>query len=189
MSVPLRYVGSIEKRQHILLIHDDVGYAQMIEFHFIKNGLLNQENCVYVTHEDSGSIVLKFLNYGIPLQCFNNGKIKVIQLHDTCGNAEQISDRCKKDVEMILGNLIPPYRIAGRIVPNVSTVEGITVQLDLECRSHSCFDDFGGSVMCTYDISKIEKTKRKSWLEELRRTHHAIIHATKFGEGSVWYSD
>ena len=185
LSVPLRYVDSIEKKQHILLVYDDIEYAQMVEFRFLKNGLANRENGLYVTHEDSGSVVLKFLNYGIPIQYFNNGKLKVMQLHSVCGTAEQISDKSKKDVEMILANLVPPYRITGRIVPDVSTLDGISVQLDLEDRTHSCFEDFGGSIMCTYDISKIEKTKRKAWLEKLRQTHHVVIHTTKSGEGSV----
>lgn len=184
-SVPFRYVDSLEQKQHILLLYEDTAYAQMIEFRFIKNGLAIGENCVYVTHEDSGSIVLKFLNYGIPLHCFQTGKLKVIQLHEQCGNEMQISDKCKKDIEMILASLLPPYRIVGRIVPNISTVEGMTVQMNLESKTHSCFEDFRGSIMCTYDISKIEKTKRKAWIKDLHQTHHTVIHATKFGEGGV----
>lgn len=183
--VPFRYVDSIEQKQHILLLYEDIAYAQMIEFRFIKNGLASGENCIYVTHEDSGSIVLKLLNYGISLQCFQNNRLKVIQMHRTCEN-EIISDRCKKDIESILVGLIPPYRIVGRIVSNVSTMDGMTVQIDLESKTHSCFDDSGGSIMCTYDMSTIEKTKRKSWMEELRKTHHAVIHATRFGEGGVF---
>lgn len=184
-SIPFRYVDSLEQKQHILLLYEDMEYAKMIEFRFLKNGLANGENCIYVTHEDSGSIVLKFLNYGIPLQYFQNGKLKVIQIRENCGNGQQMLDQSKEDIELILVNLIPPYRIVGRIVPNISTIDGMTVQLELENKTHSCFDDFRGSIMCTYDMSKIEKTKRKIWMGELRQTHHTVIHATKFGEGGV----
>lgn len=184
-SVPFSYIDSLEHKQHILLLYEDLEYAKMIEFRFIKNGLTNGENCVYVTHEDSGSIVLKFLNYGISIQYFQSGKLKVIQIHEPCGDGSKILDQCKKDIEMILANLIPPYRIVGRIVPCINTIDGMTVQLELEHKTHSCFDDFRGSIMCTYDLSKIERTKRKIWMGELRETHHTIIHATKFGEGGV----
>lgn len=183
--MPLRYVDSLQNKQHILLLYEDITYAQMIEFRFIKNGLANGETCVCVTHEDSGSIVLKFLNYGIPLQYFQSGKLKIIQIHESCGNESQILEKSKKDVESILSILISPYRIVGRIVSNVSTIEGMTAQLDLERKTHSCFDDLGGSIMCTYDISKIERTKRRAWMEHLRQTHHAIIHVTEFGKGEV----
>ena len=184
-SIPFRYVDLLEQKQHILLLYEDIEYAKMIEFRFIKNGLANGENCIYVTSEDSGSIVLKFLNYGIPIQYFQNGKLKVIQMHENCGNVQQMLDQSRKDIERVFANLIPPYRVVGRIVPNISTVDGMTAQLDLENKTHSCFDDFRGSIMCTYDMSKIERTKRKTWMDELRQTHHAIIHATKFGEGGV----
>lgn len=185
-SIPLRYVDSLEQKQHILLLYEDMEYAKMIEFRFLKNGLANGENCIYVTHEDSGSIVLKFLNYGIPLQYFQSGKLKVIQIRENCGNGQQMLDQSKEDIELILVNLIPPYRVVGRIVPNISTIDGMTVQLELENKTHSCFDDFRGSIMCTYNMSRIEKTKRKIWMGELRQTHHTVIHATKFGEGGVF---
>ena len=185
LSVPFKYVDSIEHKQHILLLYEDPAYARLIEFRFIKNGLADGETCVYVTHEDSGLIVLQFLNYGIPMQYFQNGKLRVIQMHETCSTGEAMFEKSKKRVEEILEGLIPPYRIVGRIVPNISTLDGMSVQMDLEKKTHACFEDFRGSVMCTYDVSTIEKTKRKTWMESLRKTHHTIIHATKFGQGGV----
>jgi len=185
LSVPFRYVDSLEQKQHILLLYEDPAYARLIEFRFIKNGLADGETCVYVTHEDSGSIVLKFLNYGIPMQYFQSGKLRIIQMRETCCNGEKMLEKSRKDVETILDGLVPPYRIVGRIVSNISTIDGISVQLELEKKTHSCFEDFRGSVMCIYDISEIEKTRRKSWMEDLRQTHHTIIHATKFGKGGV----
>jgi len=177
LSVPFRYIDSLEQKQHILLLYEDPAYARLIEFRFIKNGLADGENCIYVTHEDSGSVVLKFLNYGISLQSFQSGKLRVIQMHELCGTSEKILEKSKKDVDSIFECLLPPYRVVGRIVPDISTIDGITAQLTLEKKTHSCFEDFRGSIMCTYDISKIEKTRRKAWLEVLRQTHHTIIHA------------
>ena len=184
-SVPLKYVDSLEQKQHILLLYEDPAYARMIEFRFIKNGLVAGENCIYLTHEDSGSIVLQLLLYGIPMKYFSSGKMRVIQMKETSGNSEQMLDKCKKDLDLILGGLIPPFRIVGRIVTKIDTFDGISVQLELEKKFHKSFDDCRGSVMCIYDLSKIEKTQRKKWMQILRETHHAVIHATKFGEGGV----
>jgi hypothetical protein len=185
LSMPFRYVDSLEKKQHILLLYEDSAYARLIEFRFIKNGLADGETCIYVTHEDSGAVVLKFLNYGIPLHCFQNGKLRVIQMHEICKNGEDILKKSKKEIESILESMIPPYRIVGRIIPNVSTVDGIAVQMELEKQTHRCFEDLRGSIMCTYEVSKIEKTRKKAWLEQLRQTHHAVIHAQKIGQGTV----
>jgi hypothetical protein len=82
MPIPFRYIDSLEDKQHIALFYDDPEYARLIEFRFIKNGLLKGEQCVYATEEDSGSIVLKFLNYGIPLSYFLSRKLRVIQIRN-----------------------------------------------------------------------------------------------------------
>lgn len=187
MPVPFRYIDSLEEqKQHIALLYEDAEYARLIEFRFIKNGLLRGEQCVYATEEDSGSIVLKFINYGIPLQYFLTRKLRVIQIRETCGNRDQILTKCKKDLEDILYGLVPPFRMVARIVPNVGTLDGISVELELEKLAHFHFEDFGGSLICPYDISKIETTKRRKWLEELRGTHHASIYAPQFGQGGVF---
>ncbi len=185
IPVPFRYVDSVSQKQHILLLYEDPEYARLIEFRFLKNGLDNGENCLYVTDQDSASIVIKFLSYGIPLQEFQSGRLRVIQMHESCGDREQILYQAKKDLVSIMDSLIGPYRVVGRIVPNVGTLDGISAQIELEKKTHQYFEDLCGSIMCTYDLSKIEKTKRKVWMEKLRKTHHAIIHAPRFGQGGV----
>jgi len=186
MPVPFRYVDMLEEKQHIALFYDDSEYARLIEFRFIKNGLLRGERCIYATEEDSGSIVIKFLSYGIPLNYFQSGKLLVMQMRDRCGDYDQVLKKCKKEIEEMRHNLVPPFRIVSRIVPNVSTIDGISIELELEKLVHRHFDDFCGSLMCPYDVSGIEQTKRKQWLEQLRLTHHVCIYAPKFGQGGVF---
>ena len=186
--VPFKYVDSLQPRQHIALIYEESEYARLIEFRFIKHGLENGEHCVYATEEDSGSIVLKMLNYGIPLRYFQSKMLKVYQIHHTCGGRDEIMKRCKMDLDMILSDLISPFRIVSRIVQDVSTTDGMSVELELECITHDKFEDFGGSLICPYDLSGIEPNKRKQWMEELRASHHAVIYAPRFGEGGVFCS-
>jgi hypothetical protein len=156
-------------------------------YRFIKNGLLKGEQCVYATEGDAGSIVLKFLDYGIPLHCFQTRKLRVIQFYETFGDHDKIFKKCKKVLEDIRADLVPPFRIVARIVPNVNTIEGISAELDLEKLVQHHFEDFCGSILCPYDISKIEKTKRRYWLEELRLAHHVCIYAPKFGQGGAFF--
>lgn len=186
ISVPLRYVDLLEHKQHILLLYEDPNYARLIEFRFIKNGLAMGENCLYVTSEDPVSLVVKFLSYGIPLHYLESGKLRIIQMREKCGGQEELMQHCKKEISYMLESLIAPYRIVGRIVPDVSTMPGMSVQMEMEKITHSGFDDLRGSVMCIFDISKIESSKRKKWLEQLRATHHVVIYAPKFGQGGVF---
>jgi hypothetical protein len=183
--MPINFVDSLNSRKHIALFFEDSEYARLIEFRFIKNGLEKGDQCVYATSMDSGAIVLKMLRYGIPLEYFESKKLRVYQTHQSYGNRDEIMKGCKKDIEMIRSELVPPFRIVSRIVPDVSTINGISVELEIERELHHRFDDIGGSVMCPYDISKIESSRRKEWIAELFKNHHKVIYASRFGEGEV----
>ena len=69
-DVPLRFVDSLDTKKHIVLFYDDPGYAQKIEFQFIKNGLLRQESCIYASGEDPHHIIDKMIRYGIDAKEF-----------------------------------------------------------------------------------------------------------------------
>lgn len=185
-STPIEFVDSIRSNRHILLLYEDLGYAKMVMFRFIKNGLANGEQCIYMTEEDSGSIVIKMLTYGISLQHFQNDMVRVLQIDNRHGNRQEIISSCQKDIVIATMNLRKPFRIVSRIVPNVNTEVGISVELEFEKHAHKEFDEFGGSIMCPYDVSKIERRKRKQWLEELRENHHAVIYVPREGSGGVF---
>lgn len=187
--IPFKFVDSLKERQHIALFYEDPEYARLIEFRFLKNGLDLGEQCVYATEQDSGSIVLKMISYGIPLKYFQDGRIKVYQIQRVCGGTKEIMENCKKEIAIILSNLTSPFRIVSRIVHDVSTRNGMAVELELERSTHRSFELFGGSLICPYDISKMESSKKSQWMEELRENHHAVIYAPRFGEGGVFTSN
>jgi hypothetical protein len=185
-QVPFKFIDSLKENQHIALFYEDPEYARMIEFRFIKNGLDLGQQCVYATEHDSGAIVLRMLTYGIPLKYFQDKRLRVYQIQRVCGGPKEIKEKCKQDITTILSNLRSPFRIVSRIVHDVSTKAGMSVELDLEKTTHSGFDSFGGTLICPYDISKIEHANRKQWLEDLRENHHAVIYASRFGQGGVF---
>ena len=184
-SIPIKYIESLEVRQHLMLFYEDPEYARLIEFLFLKHGLESHEDCIYATDEDSGMIVLRLLRYGIPLDAFLSKKIQVFQLRPISGKPDQMLTECKKEVTRILSGIRRPFRMVSRIVSDVTTIDGMSVELDLERCVHECFDDFGGTLMCPYDISMIEKTKKLEWVNALYSTHHAVIYIPKNGEGGV----
>ena len=186
LQVPIDYIDNLASSKHILLLYEDLEHAKMIMFRFIKNGLTNGEECLYATEEDSGSIVVKMLTYGIQLKYFQSKQLHVLQLENRSGSKDEILKICKIDIAIIQNNLKPPFRIVSRIVPNVDTIERISVELDMEREVQCKFDDNRGSIMCPYDISKIEPTKRKQWLENLRENHHAVIYVPKSSSGEVF---
>ena len=184
---PIAFIDSLDARKHIALFYDESEYARLIEFRFLKNGLVKGEQCVYATEEDSGTIILKMLSYGIPLKYFERKKIRVYQIHNSFTNSHELMENCKNNIGMILADLQSPFRIVSRIVSDVSTLNGMTVELEFERETHYHFDKWEGSVMCPYDLSKVETSRRKEWLAELHENHHEVIYAQKFAHEEILF--
>jgi hypothetical protein len=181
-----RFINSIHGNRHIMLLYDEPEYARKVEFEFIKNGLDKDEHCIYATEEDPGLIILKMINQGIPVVGSIKKNLHVYQTTDPFDDASGPTQGCRNSLKRILADAKPPFRIVGRIVPDVGYVDGISLELELEKDTHANFDKFGGSVMCTYNISEIEKSRRKEWVRTLAESHHNLIYATKQGRSGVF---
>ena len=186
-DVPLRFVDSLDIRKHIVLFYDDPDYAQKIEFQFIKNGLLRQESCIYASEEDPHHIINKMIAYGIEAEEFLKKRLLfVYQLDNPFECPEGPIMGAQSSFKEILSDIRSPFRVVARIVPDVSTLEGMSVELKLEQNFHSTFNNFKGSVICPYHIEKMEATKRKKWFSKLFENHHSAIFAPKDRQGGVF---
>ncbi len=185
-NVPLKFVEELDTRKHLVLFYDDPEYARKIEFQFIKKGLEKGEHCVYATEEDPGFIMLAMINNRIPVRDYlRNNLLHIYQIQDHIES--DLIQNARKNLERILADSKPPFRVVSRIVSDVSTVEGISVELKLENDFHNSFDGFDGTVICPYDITKIENNKINQTILRLFKTHHAAIYALKSRQGGVFY--
>ncbi len=181
------FICTLENKKHILLLYDDQDYAKQIEFEFLKKGLEKEQHCIYATEEDPGYIMLKMINYGIPIDYFKRKNlIRVFQMPSPFGGDCGGLEGCKNNIATILAESKPPFRIVARAVPDVSTHEGMSTELELEQDFHSTFDDFGGSIICPYDITKIEPSSRKKWIAGLLRNHHNLLYVSKSEKSGVF---
>ena len=181
------FICTLENKKHMLLLYDDQNYAKQIEFEFLKKGLEKEQHCIYATEEDPGYIMLKMMNYGIPIDCYKRKNLlHVFQMPNPFGDDCSGLEGCKNNIATILAESKPPFRIVARAVPDVSTHEGMLTELELEHYLHSTFDEFGGSVICPYDITKIESTSRKKWIAGLLENHHNLLYVSKSEKSGVF---
>ncbi len=186
-GVPLKFVEGLDCRKHLVLLYDDPEYARKIEFQFIKKGLGSREHCIYATEEDPGFIMLAMINNGIAVRDYiQNNLLHVYQITDSTESRDLLSN-AKKNLERILSDSKPPYKVVARIVSDISTAEGMSTELKLEHDFHKSFDGFDGTVICPYDITKIENNKNDQVIPSLFKTHHAAIYAPKSRQGGVFY--
>ena len=83
------------------------------------------------------------------------------------------------EIEESTKGMKPPYRFVGKTVSDVETKEGMKFGILLEKSGQQHFDELNCSLLCYYDISKIEPTRKDEWISSLLRNHHYVIYASE----------
>ena len=177
---PIRDIDNLKEGKHSMVLYDNEELGNLVKYRYIENGLKKGEHCIILTHGKIESVEKELASCDINVEDFKKKKI----LH-----IKQIENLIGKDGdELILGfneilrettaGLKPPYRVMGRVIPNVSTKKGIITELKLERLFHSTFHNHDCSFLCPYAVNDIEESNRSTWLSELLANHHKLIYAT-----------
>jgi hypothetical protein len=160
-----------------MLVCDDKNRCREVECHFIKRGIENKERCIYLTHGNPKLIEQDMKRYGIDVRRERkNGLLHVCQIPDLVVHSESILRSMQNIMEQLPIDPEIPFRIVGRMIPNVGFEEAMSVELHLEKTFNSLFDDLNGSFMCTYDLSQIQSNNNwRDWLAKLESCHHASL--------------
>jgi len=161
-----------------MLVYDDVVIGHEIEFHFLKRGLENMEKCIYVTHGQVKHIEKEMRQHGMDVDNFKKQHLlRVCQIPNPLEGSVEILDNVNAILKSILPNPELPFRIVGRLIPDVGIEEAMSIQAYLERIFHNgIFERLNGSVLCTYDISQIRANDGwKHWLHDLQMNHHTYI--------------
>lgn len=186
LAEPMAFIDSLESKKHILLVSDDPKVRKTIEFYFIKKGLENTEQCIYLTHGEIEHIENDMINFGINvIQFKKKNLLHVYKIQNPIENSVSILDGTNNMLKQVLKNPQIPFRIVGRIIDDVGMEEAISIQLYLEKRFHDTFETLNGSVMCTYDFFQIQENDRwHYWYDSLAKHHHVLI-SSRNGKNTV----
>ena len=185
---PLKFLDTLDDFKHIVLFYEEPESGRMIQFRFIKNGLLEGQHCIYTTHENMNIPLIEneMTNSGIDVEGYKKTNLlHICQIPDPGSFREGSVKAYDKSVKGILADLKQPsrFRMVSRAIPEVKKEEQITDELDVERSYNSTFDSFGGSLLCSYLVEEIEPRKRGKWITELLQNHHIAIFIRKSGDG------
>lgn len=185
---PTKFVDVLDEEKHILLLYEEPEYGNLVKFRFINNGLLRGEHGIILAHDENVKSIEDEMAYiGIDVHGF---KLKnLLHIHKISNPADDpggVLSGAKKIWSRITANLEPPFRVVGRMLPEVNTVQQIETEMVLERYYHEEFSNFRCSAMCVYHVEEIEATRRGEWLSSLTQYHHATIFATKLGGGMAF---
>jgi hypothetical protein len=169
---PLKFLDTIDDYKHIVLFYEEPESGRMIQFRFIKNGLLKGQHSIYTTHEDTDISLIEneMTNSGIDVEgSKKKNLLQIRQIPDPRNYQEGSVIGYDNIVKGILADLKQHsiFRMVSRAIPEVKNEEQIVDELDVERSDHSSFGSFGGSLLCSYLVEGIESRKRGKWIAEL----------------------
>lgn len=177
---PLKFLDMLEGNNHIVLLYDSQKYADLIIARYFLNGFKKGESCIFFTPDKPETIEERLSAQGIDVDSHkhaNSLRIPVIERIDT--NKLDALDTLRKLREEAVRGMKHPYRLVGRTVGDTGSVEGMQLGLGMEKSGHEHFDEFDNSLMCYYDISRIEQSRRDEWIRGLLKNHHHVIYASE----------
>ncbi len=176
----------MSKGKHTLLLYDDTVDYLTIEAYYIKSGLINHERCFYFTHGDVEEIEQAFKTLGIDVEKYSrNGLLYILRI------PEQKDSKGLMNTFKEIANIIPSrfgqhIRIIGRIVPNVSSLNGICAELLFEHIAHTKFCEGKMSLLCHYNTDEIEEKHKEEWIVSVLQRHHFSFWPTRWLDGIVF---
>src|SRR5574338_95377 len=173
---PIKFLDSLDTKKHVVLVYDNQSFGKKIQFHFINNGLMKRENCIFLTHGDPKIIKNEMEESGINVNEFvKKNLLHIYQISSPEKDPKGILVALEKIVKQATANKKPPYWIVGRIMPNIGIEETMAVQIAIERITHANFEKMNSNILCSYDFNEFPATDSKMWLGSLYSHHHAAI--------------
>jgi hypothetical protein len=161
----------------------------MIEAAFLSNGLKKGESAVYLTaFEDPPRVSKSLEEAGLDDmdRFLNDGRLRIFKINSPADGSEGISHLFDTLFEKVFSGINPPIRVVGRLYNLISEGQ-VTRNIQIEEMTQRNMGLNIGSVMCSYDMSKISEQIQISWFLPVLKEHHALVTAPGGHKGIGFY--
>ena len=198
---PLNYVHHIKECQHIVLFYEEIEYARVISFQFIKSGLEDKKMCSYLSDEDVETVKREMAYNGIDVNKFTtNGLLHIYQFPCKTNYHTRNTHIKEHGLTNILSNftdLRPSQgdRIVFNCIYKINTEEEIKSNLKWEREYRLKKLKNTTTTLCTYPVKNILSELSDSigahakWMSDLLNMYDGVIFAHKFWKGVAFNLD
>jgi hypothetical protein len=188
---PLDFIDHISDRaKHIVLFHESLGLGRIIEYRFIKNGLLEGQHAVYTTHGDPTAIKRQMEDFGIDVTQYRmKDRLHIVRITDPMSHPKGLQSGLEEIVKRIMSTeLVAPFRIVGNFanfVPGIESAKRMMANMQIESivdAAYSGGESGGlmeslrdGTLLCPYLIDKCQTNMRQDWLTGQFSHHDAAV--------------
>lgn len=183
---PHSFTGHLDNGSHTLLLYEDKMKAERIRLDFIKDGLENNQACVYITTESDGKNFEKSLrekNLDIS-KVKKEGLFHVYNIDNPFTNYGGFGKSIDKIWEDISQKIKSPMRIACNIVGDIASLSENQINdlLEKESCIHSDFVKSDDLLLCTYFVGNVDSETNSKFLEAIKH-HNSVMFAPLESEG------
>ena len=166
--------------KHIVLYYTNSKFGKIVQFEFIKQGLLKGENGIYCIpdYENKSKIEDEMNQYGIDVKYYIKiGLLTIFKIPNLLRHYKGVL----KGSEEVLDNMLSDinsnnsFRLVVRFIDKLNTKEEIDANLVLEKYYHLKFCKFKGSILCHYDVDNCPANSNPQWLHSIFENHHSAI--------------
>lgn len=172
------FVNSLDSNQHIFQIIIDHTKGTRTQFQFINNGLLKNEYCVFLTHENPNKIKKQMQKFGIDTEKFiENGLLHIHKMPNILKHPNGSLAGFQEFFNDIMPTPRLRFRLVGRAIKDISTEKGRKAEMEIEQFVHS-FDKTDGMILCCYEYEELGHHKAMSYVVNLLNCHNCAIFST-----------
>ena len=186
----MEYFDNLQQPHHSMLLYEKTEFARLVKSKYIKNSLKKQEHTICVTHENPKYLEQELFSTGLDVDYFKRKNLlHIYQIDNIMKHKDGLRKGLQELLKMITAESKPPYNFMGRIIPDVSTKEGMDAELEIEHLFHSNFESYSSSFLCTYNIEDIAQEQRQDILKTLLANHHHVVYAVESEKAVAFETD
>jgi DcmR-like sensory protein len=193
---PLNFVRNLGHRKHVVLFYEEVEYARMLLFEFLKSGLMQNKRCSYISEEGIEMVKREMYDAGIGTDEFlNNGRLLVHQIANLADHPHIPPLELERLSQLALHpgtkkNGGQPDRLVLKCIFKINTQQQIRSNLEWE-RDYRDRDlkRLHGTMICTYPVNNILFTISDTlgdygkWMSSILELYDGVIFARKLWKG------
>lgn len=177
---PVKLLDGMEGNNHIVLLYDNVEYADLIIARYFKNGLEKGESCIFFTADEPEVVEKRLAAQGIDVEMYKGkNSLRIFRIEKSEESKRDVLATLKGIREEATRGMKGPFRFVGRTIADTESIEGMNLGMTVERTGHEHFAEFDNSQLCYYDISGLEKSRRDEWIGGLLKNHHYVIYASE----------
>ena len=176
---PRGFVDQLKDNVHTVMLYDDEKRADSVVVQYFNDGFEKGGSCVFFTDVDPALIGKRLVEQGLDVERYEKeNRLRIFEIPASTGGDVDPLEALKVMTTETTRDMKPPFRFVARTITDIESVEGILQGMKLEKIGNDHFGEFGISLLCYYDVRKLERSKREQWIAGLLENHSSVIYAS-----------